>query len=49
MNPCHDYLNNLTRRQFFSGAGLAMGGVALNLLSPRVRAAAVRARDLTAL
>ncbi len=46
MNPCHDYLNNLTRRQFFSGAGLAMGGVALNLLSPRVRAAAVRAQAL---
>jgi hypothetical protein len=46
MNPCHDYLNNLTRRQFFSGAGLAMGGVALNLLSPRVRAAVVRAQAL---
>ena len=39
MNPCHDYLNHLTRRQFFAGAGLAMGGVALNLLAPRLRAA----------
>ncbi len=39
MNPCHDYLNHLTRRQFFAGAGLAMGGVALNLLAPRLSAA----------
>jgi len=39
MNPCHEYLNHLTRRQFFSGAGLAMGGLALNLLAPRLRAA----------
>lgn len=39
MNPCHDYLNNLTRRQFFAGAGLAMGGIALNLLAPRLRGA----------
>jgi len=39
MNPCHDYLNNLTRRQFFAGAGLAMGGVALNWLAPRLGAA----------
>jgi hypothetical protein len=39
MNPCHDYLNHLTRRQFFSGAGLAMGGVALNWLAPRLSAA----------
>jgi hypothetical protein len=39
MNPCHDYLNHLTRRQFFSGAGLAMGGLALNLLAPRLRGA----------
>jgi len=46
MNPCHDYLNNLTRRQFFSGAGLAMGGVALNLLAPRLRGAAVRSQAL---
>src|SRR3954470_14261167 len=38
MNPCHEYLNNLTRRQFFAGAGLAMGGVALNWLAPRLRA-----------
>ena len=39
MNPCHDYLNQLTRRQFFTGAGLAMGGVALNFLAPRLRGA----------
>lgn len=39
MNPCYDFLNHLTRRQFFSGAGLAMGGVAFNLLGPRLRAA----------
>jgi hypothetical protein len=39
MNPCHDYLNNLTRRQFFAGAGLAMGGVALNWLAPRLSGA----------
>lgn len=39
MNPCHDYLNHLTRRQFFAGAGLAMGGVALNWLAPRLGAA----------
>ncbi len=39
MNPCHAYLNHLTRRQFFAGAGLAMGGVALNWLAPRLRAA----------
>ena len=41
MNPCHEYLNNLTRRQFFAGAGLAMGGLALNWLAPRLRAAGV--------
>jgi hypothetical protein len=40
MNPCHDYLNNLTRRQFFAGAGLAMGGIAFNLIAPRLAAAA---------
>ena len=39
MNPAHAYLNHLTRRQFFAGAGLAMGGVALNLLAPRLRGA----------
>ena len=39
MHPCHDYLNHLTRRQFFAGAGLAMGGLALNLLAPRLRGA----------
>jgi hypothetical protein len=39
MNPCHEYLNHLTRRQFFAGAGLAMGGVALSWLAPRLRAA----------
>ncbi len=42
MNPAYHYLNNLTRRQFFSGAGLAMGGVALNLLAPRLRATAAK-------
>jgi uncharacterized protein (DUF1501 family) len=41
MNACHDYLNNLTRRQFFAGAGLAMGGVALNWLVPSARGALV--------
>jgi uncharacterized protein (DUF1501 family) len=40
MNPSHDYLNHLTRRQFFSGAGLAMGGLAFNLLASRLRGAA---------
>ena len=40
MNPTHDYLNHLTRRQFFAGAGLAMGGLALNWLIPRARGAA---------
>lgn len=39
MNPVHAYLNHLTRRQFFSGAGLAMGGVAMNWLAPRLGAA----------
>jgi len=39
MNPAHDYINHLTRRQFFAGAGLAMGGVALNWLAPRLQAA----------
>lgn len=40
MNPAYEYLNNLTRRQFFSGAGLAMGGMAFNMLAPRLSAAA---------
>ncbi|MEO6246166.1 MAG: DUF1501 domain-containing protein [Opitutaceae bacterium] len=40
MNPAHEYLNQLTRRQFFAGAGLAMGAVALNQLAPRLAAAA---------
>ncbi len=39
MHPAYDFLNNLTRRQFFAGSGLAMGGVALNLLAPRLSAA----------
>jgi hypothetical protein len=39
MNPLHEALNHLTRRQFFSGAGLALGGVALNWLAPRLGAA----------
>ncbi len=42
MNPGHEYLNHLTRRQFFAGAGLAMGGVALNWLAPRLHAAPAR-------
>jgi hypothetical protein len=48
MNPCHDYLRHLTRRQFFAGAGLAMGGVALNFLGSRARAAAARVPALEA-
>ncbi len=48
MNPAHDYLNHLSRRQFFAGAGLAMGGVAMNLLAPRLRAAAIRQNPLEA-
>ena len=47
MNPAHAYLNQLTRRQFFSGAGLAMGGVALNLLAPRLRAASASSLSLS--
>ena len=43
MNPAHDYLNHLTRRQFFAGAGLAMGGLALNWLSPQLRGATTHA------
>jgi hypothetical protein len=39
MNPCHEYLNHLTRRQFFSGAGLALGGVGLNWIAPSLRGA----------
>ncbi len=42
MNACHEYLNHLSRRQFFAGAGLAMGSVALSLLAPRLQAAARR-------
>src|SRR5687767_12828718 len=48
MNPCHDYLNHLTRRQFFAGAGLAMGGLALNWLAPRLRGAGARNDALNA-
>ena len=44
MNPIHDFLNQQTRRQFFAGAGLAMGGLALHSLAPRARAAAAPAR-----
>jgi hypothetical protein len=47
MHPVHAYLNHLTRRQFFAGSGLAMGGVALNLLAPRLRAAAAPAAPST--
>jgi hypothetical protein len=39
VNPCHEYLNQLTRRQFFAGAGLAVGGIALERLAPRLAAA----------
>ena len=39
MNPCHDYLRQLTRRQFFSGAGLSLGGLALAQLAGRLGAA----------
>src|SRR4051812_23612763 len=48
MNPCHQYLNNLTRRQFFAGAGLAMGGVALNWLAPRLCGATLSSDALLA-
>src|SRR6185503_534101 len=48
MNPCHEYLNNLTRRQFFAGAGLAMGGVALNWLAPRLHGAVLGKNALNA-
>jgi uncharacterized protein (DUF1501 family) len=48
MNPTHEYLNNLTRRQFFAGAGLAMGGVALNWLAPRLGAASLSKDALNA-
>lgn len=34
MHPLHESLNHLTRRQFFAGAGLALGGVALHSLAP---------------
>jgi hypothetical protein len=40
MNPFHEYLRHLTRRQFFAGAGLALGGIALDRLAPQLRAAA---------
>ncbi|PAW63728.1 MAG: sulfatase [Opitutia bacterium Tous-C1TDCM] len=39
MHPASQFLNHLTRRQFFAGAGLAMGGIAMNLLASRLRAA----------
>jgi len=38
MNPCHDYLRQLTRRQFFSGAGLSLGGLALAQIASRLGA-----------
>ena len=43
MSPLHERLNHLTRRQFFSGAGLALGGLALGWLAPRSRAAGLGA------
>ena len=48
MNPCHDYLRHLTRRQFFAGAGLSLGGVALHWLAPRLQAAARNSNPLDA-
>ena len=39
MNPALDYLRHLTRRQFFSGSGLALGSVALSCLAGRASAA----------
>jgi hypothetical protein len=38
MNPALDYLRHLTRRQFFNGSGLALGGVALGCLAARAPA-----------
>jgi len=48
MKPVHEYLNHLTRRQFFAGAGLAMGGVALSALAPRLAGATTRQNPLDA-
>ncbi len=39
MNPAFEFLRQQTRRQFFNGAGLALGGVALGLLGRRAHAA----------
>ncbi len=39
MSPALDYLRHLTRRQFFSGSGLALGSVALSCLAGRASAA----------
>jgi hypothetical protein len=35
MNPLHEHLTNLTRRQFFGTSGLRLGGLALALLAGR--------------
>src|SRR5437763_4920748 len=35
MNPLHDHLTNLTRRQFFGTSGLRLGGLALALMAGR--------------
>ena len=48
MNPALDYLRHLTRRQFFSGSGLALGGVALGCLASRAPAAARAGNPLDA-
>ena len=48
MNPIPEYMNRLTRRQFFGGAGLAMGGLALHWLAPRAGAAGVAGNPLDA-
>ena len=44
MNPAFEFLRQQTRRQFFNGAGLALGGVALGLLGRRANAAPPKAR-----
>ena len=40
MNPIHQYLQSLNRRQFFAGAGLGAGSIALGSLLPRQTSAA---------
>ena len=40
MNPLHEFLQQQTRRQFFAGAGLSLGSIALATMPPALRAAA---------